>query len=224
MPRILKISVWIYVALAAALALYAQAQSPAAGEERPGEVQGLPPRVPTDYQAQVRAGAVTIAADFDGHSIPTEQQTLTTEDFVVVEAALFGPAGTHLAISPGDFSLRVNRKKNPLPSQSYVVVFSSLRDPEWVSPEAQKAKESKTSINGSGKDAEGSLPPVIHIPIELQRSWQQQTQRAAFPSGDRKLPQAGLLFFQYRGKTKGINSLELMYNGPAGKATLVLQP
>jgi len=41
--------------------------------------------------------------------------------------------------------------------------------------------------------------------------------------GDRPLPQAGLLFFQYRGKEKGINSLELIYSGAAGKATLVLQ-
>jgi hypothetical protein len=106
-----------------------------------------------------------------------------------------------------------------------VVVFSNLRDPEWESPEAKKDKESKTSINGGGGDKDQSnLPPVIHIPIELQRAWQQETQRAAFPSGDRALPQAGLLFFSYRGKTKGINSLELIYSGPAGNVTLALQP
>jgi hypothetical protein len=42
--------------------------------------------------------------------------------------------------------------------------------------------------------------------------------------GDRALPQAGLLFFQYRGNAKSIHSVELTYTGLAGKATLALQP
>jgi hypothetical protein len=41
--------------------------------------------------------------------------------------------------------------------------------------------------------------------------------------GDRPLPQAGLLFFPYRGKEDHIHSVELDYTGAAGKATLVLQ-
>ncbi len=48
-------------------------------------------------------------------------------------------------------------------------------------------------------------------------------QKAVMPEGDRALPQAGLIFFQYRGKEKGINSMELIYSGPAGKVTLNLQ-
>jgi hypothetical protein len=51
----------------------------------------------------------------------------------------------------------------------------------------------------------------------------QRTQKAALASGDRALPQAGLLFFQYRGKTQNLSSIELMYSGPAGKATLTLR-
>jgi len=210
------------VALAAALCLCAQEQATPAKELRPGEAQGLPPRTAADYPAQAKAGDITIAAEFDGHNVPTEEQTLTSEDFVVVEVALFGPPGTHTQISRDDFSLRVNRKKTPLPSQSYVVVFSSLKDPTWVSPEAEKAKESKTTIGGGG-GSQDNTPPVIHVPIELQRAMQIHTQKAALPLGDRSLPQAGLLFFQYRGKEKGINSLELIYSGAAGKATVVLQ-
>jgi hypothetical protein len=52
----------------------------------------------------------------------------------------------------------------------------------------------------------------------------QRTEKAALPLGDRALPQAGLIFFRYRGKTENIKSLELIYNGPAGTATLTLQP
>jgi hypothetical protein len=52
----------------------------------------------------------------------------------------------------------------------------------------------------------------------------QHVQKASLPEGDRILPQAGLIFFQYRGKTQSIRSIELIYSGPAGKATLALQP
>ena len=37
-------------------------------------------------------------------------------------------------------------------------------------------------------------------------------------------PQAGLLFFRYTGKASGIHSIELMYSGPSGKASLDLRP
>jgi hypothetical protein len=38
------------------------------------------------------------------------------------------------------------------------------------------------------------------------------------------LPEAGLLFFSYHGRSEQIKSVELIYSGPAGKATLTLQP
>jgi hypothetical protein len=61
------------------------------------------------------------------------------------------------------------------------------------------------------------------VPIELLRGWQQRVRKAALPEGDRALPQAGLIFFQYRGKVENIRSLELLYEGPAGNASLTLQ-
>jgi hypothetical protein len=53
---------------------------------------------------------------------------------------------------------------------------------------------------------------------------EQQVQKAAMQEGDRPLPQAGLLFFRYAGKAEGIKSLDLIYSGAAGQATLTLQP
>ena len=52
----------------------------------------------------------------------------------------------------------------------------------------------------------------------------QRVQKASLAEGDRDLPRAGLLFFQYRGKSKDIHAIELIYNGAAGQATLALQP
>jgi hypothetical protein len=62
------------------------------------------------------------------------------------------------------------------------------------------------------------------MPLELRRAMEQRVQKAAMLEGDRALPQGGLLFFEYRGKTQGIRSLELIYSGAAGNATLMLQP
>src|SRR5580765_8260691 len=77
------------------------------------ESKGMPARAtPSDYQAHAQVGAVTIAAEFKGHSIPTLQGTLSTADYVVIEAGLFGSHGAAIKILTVILSLRINVKKN----------------------------------------------------------------------------------------------------------------
>jgi hypothetical protein len=191
------------------------------------EAKGMPPRAtPADYQAQAQAGVVTIAAEFRGHSVPTLEATLSTEDYVAIEMGLFGSPGARIKLSPTDFSLRINGKKTLLPSQPYGLVVGTVKDPEWEPP-VPAASKSKTSLSGGekGGQGEGNAPPApVQIPIGVQRAMAQHVQKASLPEGDRALPQAGLIFFQYRGKTQSIRSIELVYSGPAGKAILKLQP
>ncbi len=208
--------------LIAAFGVGAQAQNPAAPVK---EGQEIPPRAtPGDYQAQAQAGAVTIGAEFTGHFVVTPEKTLSTEDYVVVETGLFGPPDTKLKLSYNDFSLRINGKKAALESRPYGLVVANVKDPDWEPP--KDAAKSKTSIGGGGggQSDPGAPPPVVHVPIEVQRAMAQRVQKASLPEGDRVLPQAGLIFFEYHGKAKGIHSIELIYNGPTGKATLTLQP
>jgi hypothetical protein len=194
------------------------------------ETKGLPPRnAPADYQAQAKAGSVTLAAEFAGHGVPTAQGTFNTEDYVVVEMGLFGPPEARATISSTDFSLRINGKKMPTPSEPYALILKSLKDPEWVPPDPGEGKpKSKGGISGGGGGDSGGgndpPPPPPKMPLELQRAMAQKVQKAVLPEGDRALPVAGLLFFSYRGKTDSIRSMELIYSGPAGKATLALQP
>jgi hypothetical protein len=210
------------------LCLSAPAQEPAApdagAKDTPAsESKGLPPRAtPADYQAHAQAGTLTLAAEFVRHSVPTPEATYTTEDFVNVEAGLFGPPQARLTLSIGDFSLRINGKKMASPSQPYGLSFSSLKDPEWEPP--SKSKADKPTLDAGGGKPDDSFKPIIRMPIELKRTMQQRVQRASMPEGDRALPAAGLLFFEYRGKPESIRSLELIYAGPAGKATLALEP
>ncbi len=113
-----------------------------------------------------------------------------------------------------------------MPGQPFGYVIGSVKDPEWEPPEKAKSK-SKSSISGGagGEQGESNEPAApAKVPIGLRRAMAQRVQRAALAEGDRPLPQAGLLFFEYRGKAQGIRSVELIYSGPAGNATLALQP
>jgi hypothetical protein len=202
------------------------------GQDNPAtpakEVQPIPPRAsPTDYQAQGQAGSVAIGAEFTGHFVVLPQGTLSNEDYVVVETGLFGAPETRLKLSYEDFSLRINGKKSPTPSRPYGMVIESLKDPEYEAPAAKDPNKPKTTIGSSGRNSQaepGAPPPVVHIPIEVQRAMAQRVQKASLPEGDRVLPQAGLLFFEFKGKAKSIHSLELIYNGPAGKVSFELRP
>jgi hypothetical protein len=225
-PRGWRTGIWI-----AAFCLSAPGQTPPAkdaqapGKDAPAnEIKGVPPRTtPADYQAHAKAGTVTVAAEFQAHAVPTPQATFNSEDYVCVEVAFFGPPDAHLKISIDDFSLRVNDKKTALTSKPFGMVFSSLKDPSWEPPEPAESK-SKTGINTGGGGAQDSTPVVVHMPFPLQRAMEQKVQKAALAEGDRALPQAGLIFFSYHGKEKGIRSLELTYSGPAGKALMKLHP
>src|ERR1039458_6899333 len=92
---VLKSGLWI-----TALCLCAQGQT-APGKEAPvNESKGMPPRVtPAEYQTHAQAGTVTIAAEFTGHNVATPQGTLTTEDYLVVETAFFGPEGARAKLA-----------------------------------------------------------------------------------------------------------------------------
>ncbi len=216
---LLKTGLWI-----AALCLCAPAQTP---KDAPpaNEAKGMPPRASaTEYLAHAKAGSLTIGAEFKGHNVPTLQGPLTTEDYVVVELGIFGGADAKVKLSADDFSLRINGKKG-LATQPYGLVIANVKDPEWAPPEPPAAKKSALNTGGGGgQDQQDSTPKVVHIPIEVQRAMAQRVQKSTLPEGGRALPVAGLIYFQYRGREKGIKSLELVYNGPAGKSTIELHP
>jgi hypothetical protein len=214
----------IGIFLIATFALCAPGQVPESKPPRANETKGMPPRAaPGEYQAQAQAGKVTIAAEFAGHSVPRPEGTLSTDDYVVVETAFFGPQDARVTLSISDFTLRINGKKTPISSQPNELVDKSLTDPQWEPPEKPEPK-SKSGINTGGNGGADSIPAPVHVPIELRRAMAQYVQKSSLPEGDRALPLAGLIFFSYRGKTQSIHSLELIYSGSAGNATLTLNP
>lgn len=187
--------------------------------------QVAPRTAASDYLSSAKAGPITIGAEFKGHNVPTPLVNFTSEDFVVVELALYGAAGEAAKIAATDFSLKVNGKVYP--SQQFGLVMRSLKDPEWEAS-LPKQEESKGGIGagggGGGRQPGEPPPPPPKMPFELMRAMQLKVQRASLPEGERQLPVAGLLYFPYRGKSEGIKSLELVYAGSAGKTSIPLEP
>jgi hypothetical protein len=150
----------------------------------------------------------------------------------VVETGIFGGPDAKLMLGTEDFSLRINGKKTVYPGQPFGFVTRSLRDPVWQAAQEVEAKEKKEksgsgsglSTGGGNNQQDNSLPVIVHVPIEMQRSMADYVRKASLPIGERPLPQAGLLFFRYAGRSQGIHSVELIYEGPAGKVSIDLQP
>jgi len=190
----------------------------------PADVPRMAPRASVnDYQAHARVGPVSIGAEFMRHAVPTPQGEFTTEEYVVVETGFFGAPGEKAKLSVQDFSIRVNGKK-AVPSQPYGVVMSNLKDPEWQPPVPPKPKGGGLSTGSEGGNAGDPPPAPPKMPMPLVHVMQIKVEKASLPEGDRVLPEAGLLFFPYHGVGDKIKSVELIYSGPAGKATLTLQP
>ena len=207
---------------AALLCVSVGAQQAAPGDSGKKDVKGLSPRASAaDYQSHAQAGTVTIAADLAGHGVPTADGVFENENYTIVEVGLFGPAGSHLNVSFKDFSLRVNGKKALIPAVPYESVFGALKDPEWVPPGGVQKESGNGVSTGGGNQSDPPAP--VRMPMTLRLLMEQKVAKAALPEGDRALPGAGLLFFSQGGKTSNLRSVELVYSGAAGKATLPLQ-
>ena len=193
----------------------------------PPKAKGLGPRGSmNDYQAHSQIGSVSIGAEFTGHSVPTTSSVLNTDDYVVVEMGLYSASGARLPVSIENFSLRVNGKK-AIPAESYEAAFKSLDDPAWTPP-VPVEERGKGSINGGGsgdsnKDLMADPPPKPHMSMMEHRGIEQQVRESALPTGEIALPTGGLVFFRYTGNDKKIDSVDLLYSGPAGKGTIKLQ-
>jgi hypothetical protein len=173
------------------------------------------------YEVQGSLGDIKIGADYLVHSVPASSGYVIANDYLIVEAALFGPKFSAIKLSPTDFQLRINDAKTTVESIEASAVAYAVRDGDrgFAGPQRAPGDPNRpqqrnpptqvpTSINNSGIDRDA--PPSVD----------QQIRAAALPMGDQKVPVSGALFFPFKGKTASIKSLELVYKGPAGELTL----
>jgi len=197
-----------------------------------------------DYPAHAMDGRTGVAAEYLAHSIPAGTQTFIAPDYLVVEVAVFPVLGEPIEISTSTFTLRLNGKKEVISAEGPGFVAASVKYPEW---EQRKNVEVQGGIGDTGvvlgrppvvgrfpgdpTPQQSRLPrgPTAPPPDDRNGIEKEDPARAedviaqkALPEGRAEKPLSGYLYFRYRGKTKSIKSLELVYAGKSGPVTLKL--
>ena len=205
----------------------------------PAQSGTAPKASPADYPARASVAKLSIGADYMVHSFSAGRQTFIAKDYLVVEVALYPAKGERFIVDTGQFSLRVNGKKQAVAPQAPEFVAASLKYPDWEThrqleagvgpiimgrpqsverfpgdPEARQRvpnpPQPPATDDPSGQDNE---PPVTADQLVVQ---------TALPESEVHGPVSGYLYFPYRGNLKRIRSLELDYAGSAGSAALPL--
>jgi hypothetical protein len=206
--------------------------------------QGTPPKAKaSEYPVHADLDReITLSAEYLVHAIPTSSGSQFTTDYLVVEVAFFSPRLTPVNLSPEHFLLRINGQRVPLMTQSAGIVAASIKYPDWT----QKPRVVGTAGVGNADVIFGQPRPVERFPGDPTARTgptqprapepenptgeakaprvpiEDQIQRAFLPEGEQVLPVSGVIFFPFRGKTRSLRSLELLYDGPAGNITLKL--
>ena len=191
-----------------------------------------------DYPAHATLDKLSIGAEYTVHSFSRGREMFIAKDYLVVEVALFPAKGQSLLVNAGNFTLRVNGRKQALSPQAPEIVANALKYPD-----PNTASGVHPTV-GLGPVVLGAPPPVERFPgdptVYHPRPTQAPTDsptgldqeppvtadtlvvEAALPEGECHQPTSGFLYFPYRGKIRHIRSLVLVLASPAGATTLPL--
>lgn len=212
--------------------------------------QGTTPREkPTDYHVRSTLPGFELAAEYLAHSMPETGGAIDINEYLVIEVAVFPTTKGALSVTSGEFTLRVTNPrghKSVLSAQTPGMVAASLKYPDW---EVRPTLEATAGVGngsiivgrptqterfpGDPRPRQSRLPPRPRVPDQTSPTGEEKAPeapievrvwRSSFPDGAVQGPVSGYLFFPFRGKTKSIRSLELLYQSQDGsrKTTLAL--
>lgn len=200
---------------------------------------GTPPKASAqDYPARASLEKLSIGADYLVHSFSSGREMFIAKDYLVVEVALFPARDTSVMVSAAHFALRINGHKTVVAPEGPEIVAASLRFPdtnsglhtvEAVGPVVFGEPRPTERFPG---DPTARTPPPPPVPSNKPANLADQKPitpeelvvQAALAEGEHRESASGFMYFPYRGKVTRIRSLELIYAGPAGNATLPLSP
>ena len=204
-----------------------------------------PKASPGEYAAHAAAGPMELAADFLVRSFSGRGKTFIAGDYLVVEVAVYPPRPEAVLLSSGHFTLRVNGKKQRLFAQAPGMVAASLKYADWENRPSLQAGAGMGDAGviigrpprserfpGDPVPAQSRLPrppraPDARAPGGIDREEPVRAEdvaiETALPEGETRYPVSGHLYFAWKGKPASIKELDLLYEGPAGKAILRLR-
>jgi len=208
--------------------------------------QGTKPKSgASDYRAHVDLKDSAIGAENLGHSLPAAKGVVLVKDYLVVEVALY-VKGVPFTIRNEQFVLRINGRKSVIAPQTPGMVAASLKYPDWEQRPTLVAGGGigNVGVTVGQPDPVGRFPgdrrpieqrrpvpnPVPPAPTDSSGVEKEPAEpvedvvsHLALPEGDAVHPPvSGYLFFSFKDKLKTVKTLDLVYTGPLGTATLRL--
>ncbi|MGE5570056.1 MAG: hypothetical protein ACM3S5_13560 [Rhodospirillales bacterium] len=202
-----------------------------------------PKAAAADYPIHATVGGVAIGAEYLVHSFSSGGQSFFVPDYLIVEVAVFPPKGKEIQLSAGQFTLRINGKKDVIFPQPAGFVGASLKYPDWEYPRSVEGgigmgpadiilgrRPQEPRFPGDNRESRRRAPPVPQAPGGVPGAVEKpQTQTpdeaavaSAMPEGACNKPVSGHLYFRFQGKTKSIKKLELIYAQGEQQAVLKL--
>ena len=180
-----------------------------------------------EYPAHAAAGKADLGAEYLVHSLPSGTETFFVADYLVLDVGVF-PKG-EINLRQGDFRLRINGSISLTPIAPEMMAFA-IRAGDFQTaasgdPNGTVTRRQPQERFPGDPQARVPVPPRAPDPNRPNGPPARETANAAairmaLPEGRYHGPEIGFLYFPYEGKTKKIKSLELLYAGDAGEATL----
>lgn len=192
-----------------------------------------------DYPVHAGNNSVAVGAEFFFRTVPAEKESYFSGDYVVVEVALYPTLRRMIAVRQDHFRLKINGKEL-MYAQNPGIVAAATEHPEW---ERQRGMVASAGVGDAGvifgqprrrprfpgdPSARSPLPPPngddsrTQVQADPLKTVGEAIRALALDDGDIDYPASGFLYFPWAKKTKEIKTVELIYDGPAGKFTLKL--
>ncbi|MEO8129634.1 MAG: hypothetical protein ABJF23_18960 [Bryobacteraceae bacterium] len=201
---------------------------------------GITPRPKAeDFPAHQETATMAIGAEFMVHSFGRDAETYVNEEYLTFEVGIYPVKRKPVLISAGQFTLRINGKKDVIHPERASQVASSLQYADWERRAQRDGADGPGTINapsqsgprfpGDNGPSRGRLPQPPQLPADSTLTPPEHIapsvllKEVALVEGEHKFPTGGYLYFPYHGKIKSIRSLELIYTSEAESTTLRLR-
>jgi hypothetical protein len=193
-----------------------------------------------DYPASGRLPGLSIGAEYLVRTVPAAKGSHLAGNYLVVEVAYFPEKQAE--VQSGHFRLVVNGAKRGLYPQTPGMVAAGLKYDDWENRRGIQvgagAGNTGIVIGGPRRDPRfpddptaRRLPAPPRAPDETGRPERgepgmtaaEAVTAAALEEGMASAPRSGAVYFAFKDSARKIRTLDLVYEGPAGKLVLKLQ-
>jgi hypothetical protein len=195
------------------------------------------------YPVHAQLEDAEIGAEYMVRTVLAENQSFLTDDYLVVEIAVFPLHRREFLVNTNHLSIRINGRDSEVLPQVPAMVAASLKYPDWT----RKPQLIGSAGVGDGgiiigrprpverfpgdRRAQDRLPAPPRVPDQPARAADKAEEanpaetvvNAALPEGRIRLPVSGFVYFPYSGKLEKLKSVELLVRIGSQPAVLRLR-